>query len=121
LAEAARWYRKAADQDDAVAAASLGDLYAAGRGLKQDDAEAARWYRRSAERGYAAGQYRLAEAYSNGKGVARDPMQAYAWLELAASADSAKYGAERDQLRSHLDAKQLAEAEKQVREFKPKR
>jgi len=121
FAEAARWYRKAADQEDVVAATSLGDLYAEGRGVKQDDAEAARWYRRAAERGHPAGQYRLARAYLNGRGVAGDPVQGYAWLELAASGDAAKYGAERDSVRSLLNPKQLAEAEKQVREFKPKR
>ena len=126
FAEAARWYHKAADQDDVVAATSLGDLYAEGRGVKQDDAEAARWYRRAAERGQPAGQYRLAHAYLNGRGVWGDPVQGYAWLELAASGDAAsgdeaKYGAERDGVRSQLNPKQLAKAQKQVREFKPKR
>jgi len=45
-------------------------------------------------------------------------VQGYAWLDLAASRDAAKYGAERDRVRSQLSPDQVAEAQKQVREFK---
>jgi TPR repeat protein len=41
FAEAARWYRKAADQGNAPGQASLGDMYAHGQGVTQDYAEAA--------------------------------------------------------------------------------
>jgi TPR repeat protein len=104
-----------------LAAASLGDLYAEGRGVTQDYSEAARWYRRAAERGHPGGQNRLAHAYLNSKGVSGDPVQGYAWLELAASADPAKYGAERDRVASQLNPNQLAEVQKLVLEFQPKR
>jgi hypothetical protein len=50
-----------------------------------------------------------------------DSVQGYAWLELAASGDAAKYGAERDGAASQLSPKQLAEARKLVLEFQPKR
>ena len=43
FAEAARWYRKAADQGLAEAQANLGDLYFKGRGVTQDNAEAHMW------------------------------------------------------------------------------
>jgi TPR repeat protein len=48
-AEAARWYRKAADQGLAEAEAHLGGCYALGRGVPKDEAEAGRWLRRVLE------------------------------------------------------------------------
>jgi TPR repeat protein len=44
LAEAARWYRKAADRGSAVAQNNLGVLYAEGKGVRQDMAEADFWF-----------------------------------------------------------------------------
>jgi TPR repeat protein len=52
-AEAARWYRLAAEQGHAGAQFNLGIMFANGRGVGQDDAEAARWYRLAAEQGHA--------------------------------------------------------------------
>jgi TPR repeat protein len=41
-AEAARWYRRAADQGNPDAEFNLGSLYDSGQGVPQDHAEAAR-------------------------------------------------------------------------------
>ena len=51
FAEAAKWYRKAAEQGDAAAQYNLGIMYEEGTGVKQDFAEAAKWYRKAAEQG----------------------------------------------------------------------
>ena len=51
-AEAAYWYRLAADQGLAEAQFTLGVMYAEGRGVSQDDAEAVRWYRLAAAQGH---------------------------------------------------------------------
>ena len=53
-AEAVRWYRLAAEQDDASAQYFLGFAYANGRGVPEDYAEAVRWYRLAAEGGGVA-------------------------------------------------------------------
>ena len=45
--EAARWYRKAADQGNAAAQFNVGMMYELGQGVMQDYAEAARWYPQS--------------------------------------------------------------------------
>ena len=78
-AEAAKWYRKAAEQGyvraqnsllymshkaaeqgDAGAQYELGDMYAKGEGvLQQDFVEAMKWYRMAAEQGHAEAQLRL--------------------------------------------------------------
>ena len=44
-AEAAKWYRLAADQGDADAQINLGGMYHNGRGVPQNDAEAVKWFR----------------------------------------------------------------------------
>ena len=50
-AEAAKWYRMAAEQGNAFGQVNLGDMYEYGKGVARDFAEAARWYRLSAEQG----------------------------------------------------------------------
>ncbi len=50
-AEAARWYRKAADQGNTSAEDNLGKQYYYGRGVQQDRAEAYRWFARAAAQG----------------------------------------------------------------------
>ena len=51
-AEAAKWYRKAAEQGHADAQYFLGSLYYNGQGVAQDEAEAERWFRKAAVQGH---------------------------------------------------------------------
>ena len=55
-AEAAKWYRKAADQGYAEAQCMLGNMYYDGWGVPQSDTEAAQWYRKAADQGNASAQ-----------------------------------------------------------------
>ena len=82
-AEAIRWYRKAAEQDDAVAQFDRGVMYA--KGVSPDHAEAAIWYRLAADHGLAGAQFDLGMMYAQGQGVSQDYVQAHMWLTLAAS------------------------------------
>ena len=87
-AEAARWYRLAAESDEAGAVVgslgqgnadaqfSLGVLYAESRGVPQDYVEAVRWFRRAAEQGYARAQAHLGVMYDYGQGVPEDDAEA---------------------------------------------
>jgi len=84
-AEAAKWYRQAADQENAGAQAALGELYEAGQGVPRDEAEAAKWYRRAADQGHAPAQYSLAVLYVMGKGVPQDNNEALKWYRQAAN------------------------------------
>src|SRR5262249_41104898 len=45
-AEAAKWFRKAADQGKAQAQTSLGCMYQAGWGVAQNDTEAVKWFQK---------------------------------------------------------------------------
>ena len=83
-AEAARWYRKAAEQGNVAAQYYLGVCYASGQGVPQDYAEAVKWYRKAAEQGYAKAQYNLGVCYDNGQGVPQDYAEAVKWYRKAA-------------------------------------
>src|SRR6202040_3896572 len=50
--QAARWYRKAADQGDPDAQNNLGTFYLLGHGVARSDAEAVRWFQRAAASAY---------------------------------------------------------------------
>ena len=79
-----KWYRKAADQGNAVAQAHLGDCYYRGEGVGQDYAEAVKWYRKAAGQGDAAAQTNLGYCYYSGKGVGQDYAEAVKWYRKAA-------------------------------------
>jgi TPR repeat protein len=83
-AQAALWFRKAAEQGFAEAQLQLGHLYLDGHGVPQDYVLAALWYRKAAEQDDTAAQSSLAELYESGHGVPRDYAQALAWRLKAA-------------------------------------
>ena len=84
LAEAAIWFRGAADQGHADAQFELGFLCSTGRGVPQDDAEAVRRYRRAADQGHAEAQFHLGCMYSEGRGVPQDDAEGARWCRRAA-------------------------------------
>jgi TPR repeat protein len=84
-AEAAKWYRIAADQGYAPAENNLGFLYAEGRGVPHDDAEAVKWYRRAADRNYAPAETSLGMMYAQGRGVKQSDSDALSLYSAAAS------------------------------------
>jgi TPR repeat protein len=83
--EAARWYRKAADQGHAGAQCNLGFAFYQGQGVKQDFVEAARLYRKAADQGFANAQNNLGVAYGNGQGAKLDFGEALRWFRKAAA------------------------------------
>ena len=87
-AEALRWYRKAAEQnDDVVSAAAqnkVGDFYSLGYGAAQDYVEAVKWWRKAAEHNHVLAQYSIGYAYRCGNGVPKDYTEAVKWYRKAA-------------------------------------
>jgi TPR repeat protein len=84
FAEAAKWFRKAADQGNADAQFKLGTMYDSGQGVPRDYAEATKWFRKAAEQGAVAAQYNLGLMYSSGQGVPQDFIEAAKWYGKAA-------------------------------------
>ncbi len=83
-AEAAKWFRKAAEQGHAKAQYNLAVSYEQGEGVAQDRAEAAKWYRKAAEQNIARAQFSLGACYEDGAGVAKDAAAALQWYRKAA-------------------------------------
>ncbi len=85
LAQAAQWYRRAADGGSARARFALGEMYAKGEGVRQDYAAAAKWFRLAAgTAGNAEAQFALGDLYFNGRGVGNDIGLAIDWYRKAA-------------------------------------
>ena len=116
-AEAAKWYRLAAEQGHASAQYHLGVMYSNGTGVPEDVVEALKWYHKSAERGHVSAQLRLASVYARGIGVPEDDVEAYVWYLVFS--DTCPDG-HRDNIarqKEQLTAEQLAEAQKRATEL----
>ncbi len=87
IAQAQYWYRKAADQGDPYAEASLGILFNFGKGVQRDYAEAFLWYERAALHAQAGDRGTIVEM--------------------------------RDAIAENLTPRQIAEAQRLAREWKP--
>ncbi len=81
---AARWFRLAAEKNDALAQFALGLMYAEGKGVSSDLAEAVRWFRQAADQGVAEAQLNLGVCYAKGEGIMPDQAEAVRWYRQAA-------------------------------------
>jgi TPR repeat protein len=88
-AQAAVWYRKAAEQGNANAEYNLGIYYYQGLGVPQDYAQAVAWFRKAAEQGHSNAEFNLGVCYLDGQGVPQDYAQAVAWFRKAAEQGNA--------------------------------
>jgi TPR repeat protein len=68
-AEAAKWYRLAADQGSAEAQVMLGRCYYSGQGVNRNCAEAVKWFRLAADQDNVEALYRLGICCYWGQGV----------------------------------------------------
>lgn len=86
--EAVALFRKAAVQKSPGATASLGVMYATGRGVERDYDAAMRYYQAAARMGSAHGIEGIGVLYANGQGVERNMQEALAhWMVAAAAGD----------------------------------
>jgi uncharacterized protein len=118
-AAAVDWYRKAAEQGNAIAQYNLGDMYRIGEGVPPDYEATASWYRKAAEQGHARAQNNLGVMYDRGEGVRQDHVNAHMWFNLAAASGFNEAARSRNMLARHMTPEQVAEAQKLAREWKP--
>jgi TPR repeat protein len=81
---ALKLWRPLAEQGDAEAQRSLGQMYDVGRGVAKDDAQATLWYLKAAEQGNAGAQYRLGMTYIYGRKSTPNIAVGLSWFEKAA-------------------------------------
>lgn len=87
--QAVALFREAAARKSPGATASLGVMYANGRGVERDYETAMRYYQAAARMGSAHGIEGIGVLYANGQGVARDMKEALAhWMVAASAGDS---------------------------------
>lgn len=82
-AEAANWFREAADQGMPEAQYNLGMLFEVGQGVPKNPSRAAELYVKAADQGLPQAQLRLAYLYERGEGVPLDLRQAEIWKAKA--------------------------------------
>ena len=86
FAQAATWYRLAADNGLTRAQANLAAMYLRGQGVEKDAKQAAYWFTAAAGGGHVLAQYNLALLYLRGQGVERNEAKATGWFYRAAQA-----------------------------------
>jgi len=117
--EAARWWRKAADQDYAPAQYQFGLCYYAGYGVEQDYAESVKWWSKASERGNAQAQYNLGCCYFYGYGADKNLVLADKWLNIASAAGNENARRLLPKVGELMSSGQLAMAQHSIRDFKP--
>ncbi|MFM8335611.1 MAG: lipase maturation factor family protein, partial [Opitutaceae bacterium] len=84
-AQAAKWFRNAAEQGFAEGQFNLAVLLTNCDGVARDLAAAAAWCRRAAEQGFVDAQFMLGIKLARGEGLPRDTVESTAWLQVATS------------------------------------
>ena len=82
--EAAKWYRRAAEQNEENAQYELGKCYAEGVGVEKDIHEAIKWYSKAAENNSDDAMYELGKCYAAGLGVKKSKKKAIEYYCRAA-------------------------------------
>lgn len=84
FAEAAKWYKLAADKGFALAQYRLANFLEKGTGVAPNIGEAKRYYEMAANAGNASAMHNLAVIYASGKDGAQDYAKAVEWFTKAA-------------------------------------
>lgn len=77
LAEAVKWFRKAAEKGNAEAQYGLGICYEYGQGVEKDLAESVKWYRKAAEQGLADAQCAFGICIVRARDIARAHLEVF--------------------------------------------
>ena len=88
-AQAVKWFRKAADQDNMLGERYLAEMYFKGRGVTADNEQAAKWLRFAAGQDDPQSEHNLAVLYLQGLGVPKSGTEAAKWMRKAADHDFA--------------------------------
>ena len=92
--QSVKWFKLAADKNDAVAENGLGIACLYGLGVAKDPVAALNWFRKSADAGYPAAQVNLGCCLLSGVGTPVNRDGAIKWLKAAS--DSGQFRARKD-------------------------
>ena len=123
FAQAAEWYRKAADQNHSLAQFNLGMMCSQGQGMGRDDAQSVIWFGKAARLGDAGAQFHLGRSChraSFGGGLDAAPesrIEAYKWYRLAAAQGYQGSEAAGTTLVLSMTREDVADANRRIAEF----
>jgi TPR repeat protein len=83
--EALKWYRKAADTDNAEARYRIAEMYLYGHGVTEDLDEAISWFRQAAQLGYLEAAEKLGRLYEYESPAVLNQDEAMKWYRFAAT------------------------------------
>ncbi len=89
--QAAKWYRKAAEQNHFLAQFNLGMMYAQGQGVARDTVQSRLWLDKAAQQGDAGAQFHLGDNCHRASfrqlpaDASESRIEAYKWYRLAAA------------------------------------
>ena len=112
-----KWWRKAAEQENAVAQYNLGVCYANSKGVVKNEAEAMKWYRKAAVQGDKEAQFSLGESYDKCESVPKKNLLAYQWYLLASANGNETARENVPKLEAKLTAEQRAEGQRLATEW----
>ena len=110
--EAAKWYKKAADQKFPRAQYKLGELYRTGKGVSKDLAKALSLYKLASSGENRDAQFSLAYMYMSGTVVEKNLLLAHMWWNIAYSNGDEKSGPIRDALEREMTTADILKAKK---------
>lgn len=104
-------WKPLAEQGDVDAQFNLGQMYANGLAVSQDDTQAAAWYRKAADQGDVTAQSNLGLMYSKGS----DSVAAHMWFYIS-GANGSDVGLEnRTNIEGTMTPSEISEAQRRAR------
>lgn len=120
-AQAFKWYKMAALQDNIAAQFSVGHMYRTGSGVKVNMQKAVEWFEKAADQGDTESQFMAGEIYGLGSEVPKDTVKAYKWYRIALNNMEPRFKgiikAELELLGKDMTKAEVAAAEKMAAEW----
>lgn len=88
-AEAAKWFKRGADNHDNTCLFYYGRMLLEGKNVRQDKKQGANLLLEAANNGFVQAMYHLGNCYAAGEGVTKNEEQAVKWYKLAAGKGAA--------------------------------
>ena len=102
------------------AQSNLGDMYANGLGVEEDQAEALRWHKLAADQGIPKSTLFVGLAYASGEGVDKDTMKGGTWLLIGKRLGNKDASRAYSFVRVQMSPEQEAEAQALADAWQPK-
>lgn len=119
VTKAAELFGNSANQGHPAGQFKFGMCFLNGIGRVKDDKEAVKWLKKSSDQGNSGAQEILGICYAKGQGVDVDFIQAYMLFSLSAASGNTESVNRRERIAKQMNQKQIEDAQRLSREWKP--